>query len=57
MKMITTAKISAYKAGVYWRGTIHANQKFVPKSILFTPAEARILPCGTIRYAVNPTHI
>jgi hypothetical protein len=41
---------------VYCRGTIQSNRKFVPKSTLFIPAEARSLPRGTIRYAVNPTH-
>ncbi len=54
--MSTTCTLHLKNDGVYCRGTIQSNQKFAPKSILFTPAEARSLPCGTIRYAVNPTH-
>ncbi len=42
--------------GVYCRGTICSSRKFVPKSILFTPAEVRVLPRGTTRAAVNPDH-
>jgi hypothetical protein len=34
--------------GVYCRGTIHSNHKFVPKSTLFTASEARTLPRGSI---------
>ncbi len=54
--MSTTCALHLKNNGVYCRGTICSNQKFVPKSTLFTPAEARSLPRGTIRYAVNPTH-
>jgi hypothetical protein len=54
--MSTTCALHLKNNGVYCRGTIRSNRKFVPKSMLFTPAEARSLPRGTIRYAVNPTH-
>jgi hypothetical protein len=54
--MSTTCALHLKNNGVYYRGTIRSNQKFVPKSTLFTPAEARSLPRGTIRYTVNPTH-
>jgi hypothetical protein len=54
--MSTTCALHLKNNGVYCRGTIQSNRKFVPKSTLFTPAEARSLPRGTIRYAVNPTH-
>jgi hypothetical protein len=54
--MSTTCALHLKNDGVYCRGTIRSNQKFVPKSTLFTPAEAISLPRGTIRYAVNPTH-
>jgi hypothetical protein len=42
--------------GVFCRGTIRSNRKFVPKSILFTPSEARTLPRGTHRIAINEEH-
>jgi len=44
------------KNGVYCRGNIFSNRKFVPKSNLFMASEARSLPRGSIRYAVNPMH-
>ncbi len=54
--MSTTCALHLQKNGVYCRGTIRSNRKFVPKSTLFTSSEARNLPRGTIRYVVNPTH-
>jgi hypothetical protein len=41
---------------VYCRGTIRSSHKFVPKSTLFTSTEARTLPRGTSRIAVNREH-
>jgi len=54
--MSTTCALHLKNNGVYCRGTICSNQKFVPKSTLFMASEARSLPCESIRYAVNPTH-
>jgi hypothetical protein len=52
----TTCALHLKNNGVYCRGTIHWNRKFVPKSTLFKASKARVLPRGTIRYEVNPTH-
>jgi hypothetical protein len=51
--MSTTCAMKLRQNGVFCRGTIRSNRKFVPKSILFTPAESRTLPRGTHRIAVN----
>jgi len=54
--MSTTCAIKLREKGVFCRGTIRSNRKFVPKSIFFTPTEARTLPRGTHRIAVNNEH-
>ena len=45
--MSTTCAIKLRENGVFCRGIIRSNRKFVPKSIFFTPTEARTLPRGT----------
>ena len=45
--MSTTCAMKLRVNGVFCRGTIRSSRKFVPKSILFTPAEVRQLPRGT----------
>jgi hypothetical protein len=42
--------------GVLCHGTIRLSRKFVPKSILFTPTEVRLLPRGTQHCVVNKEH-
>jgi hypothetical protein len=54
--MSTTCAIKLRENGVFCRGIIRSNRKFVPKSIFFTPTEARTLPRGTHRIAVNNEH-
>ena len=54
MSTVCAAHLGSKK--VYCRGTIRSNRKFVPKSTLFTPTEARTLPRGTARIAVNKEH-
>jgi hypothetical protein len=51
--MSNTCAIRLKEKGVFCRGTIRSSRKFVPKSILFTHAEANELPRGTQRSAVN----
>ena len=51
--MSTTAAIHLREKGVLCRGTIRANRKFVPKSVLFTSRECRESDRGTTRMAVN----
>jgi hypothetical protein len=51
--MSTTAAIYLKNNGVYCRGTIRTNQKFLPKSVLFTASEARNFSRGTTRLVVN----
>ena len=51
--MSTTAAIHLKQKGVLCRGTIRANRKFLPKSVLFTPRECKEFPRGTTRMAVN----
>jgi hypothetical protein len=46
--MSTTCAKHLKKNGVYCRGTLCSNRKFVPKSTLFTASEARTLPRGSI---------
>jgi hypothetical protein len=54
--MSTTCAIKLRQNGVFCRGTIRTNHKHMPKSILFSPEEARTLPRGTHRIAVNNDH-
>jgi len=54
--MSTTCAKHLKKNGVYCRGTLCSNRKFVPKSTLFTASEARTLPRGSIWFAVDPTN-
>ncbi len=54
--MSTTCAMKLRANGVFCRGTIRSSRKFVPKSILFTPAEVRQLPRGMQRYVVNEEH-
>ena len=54
--MSTTCAMKLRANGVFCRGTIRSSRKFVPKSILFTPAEVRQLPRGTQRCVVNEDH-
>jgi len=54
--MSTTCAMKLRQHGVFCRGTIRSNRKFVPKSIFFNTTEARNLPRGTHRIAVNHDH-
>ncbi len=45
--MSNTCAIRLLEKGVFCRGIIQSSRKFVPKSILFTRAEANKLPRGT----------
>jgi hypothetical protein len=54
--MSTTAAINLKNNGVYCRGTIRMNHKFVPKSVLFMAAEGRTFSRGTTRLAINVEH-
>jgi hypothetical protein len=51
--MSTIAAIHLKEKGVLCRGTIRANRKFVPKSVLFAPRECREFERGTTRMEVN----
>jgi hypothetical protein len=51
--MSKTCAIKLHQNGIFCWGTIRSNRKFLPKSILFTPSEARMLPRGTHCIAVN----
>ncbi len=54
--MSATCAIRLRENGVYCIGTIRSSRKFIPKSILFTPAEVREMPRGTQRCVVNNDH-
>jgi hypothetical protein len=54
--MSKTAAINLKNNGVYCRGTIRTNRKFLPKSVLFTASEGRNFSRGTTRLAVNVEH-
>jgi hypothetical protein len=54
MSTVCAAHLQSKK--VYCRGTIRSSRKFVPKSTLFTPSEARSLPRSTTKIAVNKQH-
>jgi hypothetical protein len=54
--MSTTCAMKLRENGVFCRGTIRSSRKYVPKGIQFTSAEARTLPRGTHRMAVNGDH-
>jgi hypothetical protein len=54
--MSMTVAMKLREKGVFCRGTIRTNRKLFPKSILFTSAEARAMPRGTHRIAVNQEH-
>jgi len=54
--MSITCAMKLCQHGVFYRGTIHSNCKFVPKSIFFYTSEAQNLPRGTHQIAVNHDH-
>jgi hypothetical protein len=52
----TTCAMKLHEKGVFCHGTIRSHCKCVPKSILFNATEARTLPRGSHKIAVNKRH-
>jgi hypothetical protein len=54
--MSTTCAMKLRQNGIFCRGTIRSNRKFLPKLILFNPSETRAMARGAHCIAVNADH-